>query len=277
MESIFVEANSVKLHVKKCGRGMPCLLLHGYPETWYCWRHTMKALEPHFTVYAPDFRGWGESEKKPPYSLKTMVEDTLSLMDALSMKETYLVGHDWGAAGAYLIARDFPQYVTKFVTVNMPVKRFDWTKTLHFYVFNTFLIPEIVMGLASDGVVKFIIRWWAYNHAAFPEEVLRVYQDAARQPGANKTTLGYYRNSLRAMLFGKMKMGPFFKPKIPEVPWLVLWGAKDPVSPMKNVNYFKEDVPGVPVILIDDAGHFPQEEQPEAFNRHLLEFLLNGR
>lgn len=234
----------------------------------------MKALEPHFTVYAPDFRGWGESEKNPPYSLKTMVEDTLSLMDALNMKETFLVGHDWGAAVAYLIARDFPKYVKKFVTVNMPVKRFDWTKTLHFYVFNTFLIPEIVMGLASDRVVQFIIRWWAHNHDAFPDEVLRVYQDAARKEGANKAALGYYRNSLRAMMIGKTKMGPFFKPKIPEAPWLVLWGTKDPVSPMKNVNYFKEDVPGVPVILIEDAGHFPQEEQPEVFNKHLLEFLL---
>ena len=274
-ETLFVTANGVKLHAKKCGSGAPCFLLHGYPQTWHTWRFAMKALAPHFTVYAPDFRGWGKSEKKPPYHLRTMVDDTLCLMDALEIKKAHFVGHDWGAAAAYLIARDVPERVEKLVTVNMPVKRFDWTKTLHFYVFNMMGVPEILMKINSDAVVKFIMRWWAHNHDAFPDEVLRVYQDAAGKPGANKATLGYYRSSLRSMMFGKnkLKMGPLFKAVVPAVPWQALWGDKDSVSPLKNVEYFKEDAPGVPVTLIENAGHFPQEEQPETFNKHLLEFL----
>lgn len=279
-ESLYIAANGVKLHVKTCGSGAPCLLLHGYPQTWYTWRHVMKELSPHFTVVAPDFRGWGESEKKPPYNLRVMVEDTLALMDELKITKAHLVGHDWGAAVAYLIARDYPEHVEKLVTVNMPVRRFDWTKTLHFYFFNMMFLPEIIMRLNSDAVVKFIIRWWAHNRDAFPDDALRVYQYAARQPSVNKATLGYYRNSLRSMLFARggknLKMGPLYQAKIPSVPWHVLWGDKDSVSPMKNVEYFKEDCPGVPVTLIENAGHFPQEEQPGIFNSHLLSFLLNS-
>ncbi len=79
------------------------------------------------------------------------------------------------------------------------------------------------------------------------------------------------------MLFARggknLKMGPLHKAKIPPVPWTVLWGDSDAVSPLKNVEYFKEDVPGVPVVLIQNAGHFPQEEQPGIFNQHLLNFL----
>lgn len=282
-ESIFVTANNVKLHVKKCGaeKGKtPCLLLHGYPQTWFTWRHAMKELSPHFSVFAPDFRGWGDSEKKPPYDLRAMINDTLALMDALEIKKAHFIGHDWGAAATYLIARDNPERVEKLVTVNMPVKRFDWTKTLHFYVFNMMLVPEILMKLNSDAVVKFIMRWWSYNRDAFPDDVLRVYQDAARKPGANRATLGYYRNSLRSMLFARggksLNMGPLYKAIIPRVPWTVLWGDKDAVSPLKNVEYFKEDAPGVPVVLIQDAGHFPQEEQPGIFNSELLKFLLQS-
>lgn len=273
--SHFVELNGALLHYKRVGSGPPVVLLHGYPETWYTWRHAMPALAPYFTVYAPDFRGWGGSEAKGPYGLRTMVEDTVALLDHWQLPQAHIVGHDWGGAVTFALRKAAPTRIAKMVTINMPVKRFDMTRPLHFYAFNTPLLMEIVMGLASDWVVKTILRWWAHNLAAFPDEVLRAYQAAARRPGANAATRGYYRNTFRTALFRRAESYGLGEraPQDTRFDWQCLWGADDPVSPLKNVAYFKEDAPGVPVALIPGAGHFPQEEQPEIFNRLLLDFL----
>ena len=269
--------NGIHLHLRTEGTGPPCILLHGYPETSYTWRHTIPALARHFTVYAPDFRGWGESEARGPYSLDTMVDDILALMDALGHERYTLVGHDWGAATAYHIARLHPERLDRLVTINMPAKRFNKWRPLHFYFFMLPLLPEVVMGLFGDGFVRLILRWWAHRQDAFPESVVRYYQAAARRPGANGATRSYYRNTMWDMALPRGKkqdLGPHARPRRVSVPWHVLWGAQDPVSPLENVEYFREDVPGVPVTLIQDAGHFPQEEQPERFNEALLAFLL---
>lgn len=273
-----MHVNGVRIHLSTEGHGPACLLLHGYPETSYTWRHVIPALAPHYTVHAPDFRGWGDSEATGPYSLDGMVDDTLALMDALGHERYTVVGHDWGAATAYRMALLHPERFDRLVTINMPLKRFNKVRPLHFYFFLMPLLPEIIMGLFGDAFVRLILRWWTHNQAALPEEVIRHYQAAARQPGANQATRAYYRNTMWEMALPRGKkqgLGPHAHPHRITVPWHVLWGANDPVSPMENVRYFQEDMPGIPVTLIDEAGHFPQEEQPDAFNRHLLSFLLH--
>lgn len=277
--SHFADVNGVRLHYKKAGAGPACLLLHGYPETWYTWRHLIPVLAKQFTVYAPDFRGWGDSDKQGPYSLRVMVEDTLALMDHWGHAKYHVVGHDWGGAVTFALSKVAPERLAKMASVNMPVKRFDPTKPLHFYVFNTPLLPEMLMGMASDRVVAFILRWWSHNHAAFTPEVLRAYQDNARQPGANAASRGYYRATFRSVLARRKSesygLGETQKMP-PPIPWLCLWGTRDRVSPLANAEYFKQDVPGVPVHYIEDAGHFPQEEQPEVFNREVVSFFTAG-
>lgn len=272
--SEFHTVNGARLHIKIAGEGPPLLLLHGYPETWYTWRFVMEALAGQFTLYAPDFRGWGESEATGPYTMRSMAEDTLALMNLFGHTTYNVVGHDWGAAVAYALSKNEGARIAKLMTVNMPVKRADLTRPLHFYFYNMPLLPDLLMHVGSDSVVRGILRWWGYNQEAFPANVIEIYQAAARQPGANAASLGYYRNMVRSVLFRTPDAyGLGSKPHKPAMPWQVLWGANDRVSPLKNVAYFKEDMPGVPVTLIDNAGHFPQEEQPVEFVRLVREFM----
>ena len=89
--------NGIKLHYVIGGHGDPVVLLHGWPETWYAWRHVMPALAKNYTVIAPDLRGLGDSSKPPTgYDGKTVAEDIHQLVTQLGYKTIFLVGHDIG-------------------------------------------------------------------------------------------------------------------------------------------------------------------------------------
>ena len=89
--------NGIQLHYVIGGQGDPVVLLHGWPETWYEWRHVMPALAKNYTVIAPDLRGHGDSSKPPTgYDGKTLAEDIYQLVTKLGYKSIFLVGHDVG-------------------------------------------------------------------------------------------------------------------------------------------------------------------------------------
>ena len=93
--------NGIQLHYVIGGKGDPVVLLHGWPETWYEWRHVMPDLAKNYTVIAPDLRGIGDSSKPPTgYDGKTVAEDIHQLVTKLGFNSTYLVGHDIGDTGS---------------------------------------------------------------------------------------------------------------------------------------------------------------------------------
>src|SRR5947209_13655038 len=94
-----IETNGVRLHCAKAGKGPLVVLLHGFPDSWYSWREQIAPLAKHFTVLAPDLRGYNESDKPEgveAYDIRHLVRDIVGLLDALGKKRAHLVGHDWG-------------------------------------------------------------------------------------------------------------------------------------------------------------------------------------
>ncbi len=101
--------NGIQLHYVIGGHGPPLVLLHGWPETWYEWRHVMPALAKNYTVIAPDLRGLGDSSKPlTGYDGKTTAEDIHQLVAQLGFKQIFLVGHDVGSQPAYSYAACTP-------------------------------------------------------------------------------------------------------------------------------------------------------------------------
>jgi pimeloyl-ACP methyl ester carboxylesterase len=100
-----VKANGINLHIAEQGGGPLVLLCHGFPETWYCWRHQIPALaKAGFHVVAPDMRGYGQTDAPPEvasYSMMHLVGDMVGLVAALGQKQAIIVGHDWGASVAW--------------------------------------------------------------------------------------------------------------------------------------------------------------------------------
>ena len=113
--------NGIKLHYVIGGHGDPVVLLHGWPETWYAWRHVMPALAKNYTVIAPDLRGLGDSSKPPTgYDGKTVAEDIHQLVTQLGYKTIFLVGHDIGTWVAYPYAAAHPTEVKGLAIMEVP-------------------------------------------------------------------------------------------------------------------------------------------------------------
>jgi pimeloyl-ACP methyl ester carboxylesterase len=110
MEHLTVPANGAAFHVARAGKGPPLLLLHGWPEFWLTWEPVMALLADRYTVFAPDLRGFGDSDKPTgPFGPDQHAADMLALMDALDLNQVGVVGHDIGGALMQPLARRAPQ------------------------------------------------------------------------------------------------------------------------------------------------------------------------
>ena len=119
-----IQANGITMRVAEAGRGPLVLLLHGFPESWYSWRHQMRALAAAgYHVVAPDMRGYGRTDAPPEieaYDALDLSGDVTGLLDALGEKTAVLVGHDWGAAVAWYSALLAPERFSALITMSVP-------------------------------------------------------------------------------------------------------------------------------------------------------------
>src|SRR5579863_8228684 len=104
----FIETNGIRMHLAECGTGPLVVLCHGWPESWYSWRHQLQALaEAGYRVVAPDQRGYGETDKPQAieaYNILNLVSDIVGLVNSLGEERAVIVGHDWGAPVAWTSA-----------------------------------------------------------------------------------------------------------------------------------------------------------------------------
>ncbi len=120
----FVTANGIRFRVAELGEGPLVLLLHGWPESWYSWRHQMRALaESGYRAAAPDMRGYGDTDKPEAvetYDMHHLMADVTGLVEALGEERCHLVGHDWGAIVAWPTAVCFPERFRSLITMSVP-------------------------------------------------------------------------------------------------------------------------------------------------------------
>jgi epoxide hydrolase A/B len=119
-----VEVNGIRIHFAEAGSGQLVLLCHGFPESWYSWRHQLKALaEAGYHAVAPDMRGYGQTDKPDEiekYTLLHMVGDMVGLLDALGADKAAIAGHDWGAPVAWNAALMRPDRFRGVIGLSVP-------------------------------------------------------------------------------------------------------------------------------------------------------------
>src|SRR5918994_4594344 len=115
-----IRVNGVRLHVAEAGAGPPLILLHGWPQHWWCWRRVIPRLAEEYRVIAPDLRGWGWSDApRDDYAKSTFAADIVALIDAEGLDGVRIIGHDWGGFTAFLIALAHPARVERMVVLDV--------------------------------------------------------------------------------------------------------------------------------------------------------------
>lgn len=280
----FVEANGIRFHVVTAGEGPLVLLLHGFPQFWYGWRHQIPALARKFRVVAPDLRGYGDTDKPPrvaDYRTGVLAADVVALVRALGADKAHVVGHDWGGGVAWVTALEHPEVVDRLAVLNCPhPKPFaralrsnprQLLRSWYMFFFQLPLIPELLFKAAPDAMVERMFRRMAVRSEAFTDEDLRRFKEAALKPGALTAAINYYRATFRN--FSSMRELDRSERKI-AAPTLLVW-AEDDVALGKELTVGMEPLFSGPfrVHYVPNCSHWVNEEQPEIVNRLLLEHL----
>ncbi|MFC6836557.1 alpha/beta fold hydrolase [Halomarina ordinaria] len=279
--SRYVTTDGVTLHVRAVGPedGPLAVLLHGFPEFWYGWRHQLDALAgAGYRVLIPDQRGYNLSDKPEgtsAYRVDRLVEDVVGLLDDAGAETARVVGHDWGAMVAWCLALDRPGRVERLGILNVPhpaafgeTLREDWRQGLRSWYAGFFQLPRVPERVLRAREFELLTRALTDGSrpGTFSEVDLARYRTAWGRPGALTAMLNWYRaNGLRSDLFDR-------RGRV-SVPTLVLWGARDTALVRENAARSVEYCDDADLVLFEDATHWLQHEKPEAVNGHLVEFL----
>ena len=280
----FANVNGIRMHyVERGQKGRPLvLLLHGFPEMWWSWRHQIDPLvEAGFRVVAPDLRGYAQTDRIAPYDIDTLTADVCALVDHLGEKNAIVVGHDWGGGVAWHLAATRSEHCQKLVVMNCPHPAMlqralltKWSQIKRSWYMFFFLIPKLPeRWLVRDraSIVARIFRAAAVDKSRFGREDVEPYREAMLLPGAAHAAIEWYRTSLRA---GVSREGRNRKyPRI-SAPTLLVWAMDDVALGYEDL------VPGTDRLVsslrierIDRCGHFVQTECPERVNPLLIDFV----
>jgi len=279
----FIAVNGVKLHVVSAGPadGEPILMLHGFPEFWYGWRHQIEALaQAGFRVITPDQRGYNLSDKPRglcAYNLDTLAADILGLIDHYGYDRVYLAGHDWGAAVAWHLATTTPERLHRLAILNVPhphvmvetVRRSlrQLRKSWYIGFFQMPVLPELFSS-AGDFYFSAQALLQSSKPGTFSDADITEYIRAWKQPGAFSSMINWYRAMGR-----RLDDGAFLNNARVTVPTIIIWGAQDRFLQREMAQESTTLCDDARVIYFEDATHWVQHEKPNEVNALLSEFF----
>ncbi len=262
------------------------VMLHGFPECWYSWRHQLRALSDSFDCVAPEMRGYGETDAPAgvaSYTLDKLVGDVADLVHALGRERAVIVGHDWGGGVAWAVALQRPELVERLAVMNCPhLKRFaeelrrnprQMLRSWYMLFFQIPRLPEALFRARNFAALDRAMRANAAHPEAFTDEDLRHFHDAFRNPYSITAAINYYRANLRENLRARPGAQAWLERKI-AAPTLVIWGEQD-FALGKELTYNMDPLFRGPfqIRYIADSNHWVQQERPDLVNQYLREFL----
>lgn len=305
-----VQTNGIHLHLSEAGEGPLVLLLHGWPESWYSWRHQLTALAAAgYHAVAPDVRGYGRSDKPraiEAYSMKNLLADCTGLLDALGEQTAVVVGHDWGAAMAWNSAALHPDRYRAVVGMSVPhlgrtpmpptqlFKHLFGEKWFYILYFQEPGVAEAELEADLPRTMRTLLAGVAGFDTMAEAVRARKKGDGFLSGLDTPGTLPDWLTEDDLAYFVKELQGSGFRgglnryrnmdrdwEEMPELatlrieqPALYLIGEKDPARALAPVDVMKPLVPRLEeVLVIPDAGHWVQQERAAEVNAALLAFL----
>lgn len=279
-----MEINGLALEVAVANEGGErglALLLHGFPECAFSWRFQVRLLaDMGYEVWAPNMRGYARSDKPPrvaDYALDVLVADVAALIDAAARDDVLLIGHDWGAAIAWMAAIRSVRRLDRLVIMNVPhpaafrreLRGFrQLRRSWYVLFFQIPWLPEKLIGARQARAVAKAFTGMAVDKARFPAPVTDVYRENALRPGALTSMINYYRAALR----GRKAVANEEFAAI-EVPTLMLWGTEDTALTIETTQGTDEYVTDLTLRYLEGVSHWVQQEAPEKVNALLRAWL----
>ncbi len=289
MRERYVAANGIRLFCYEAGdpNDPLVLLLHGFPEIAYAWRFQVDAIAAEgYHVVAPDMPGYGRSDKPDVvYDIEFLNGTMASLVGSLGHAQCVIAGHDWGGILVWQFARQFPELTAGVIGLNTP----DLVRTpiapvamLRAIFVDT---PIYIIQFQERGLAEWVLSWGrgaddfiemiylnqtTKNLAVFPPEVLEVYKQAFRPIGALTPPIEYYRNMDR-----NWELSAAWCDRTIAVPCLMISAADDPVLPPSLAIGMEDRIAQLTKVVIENCGHWTQQEQPEATNAAIMPYLAS--
>ena len=277
----YAQIGGVKLHYATAGEGdRLVILLHGFPEFWYSWRHQITGLSEDYKVVAPDMRGYNLSdkpEKISDYEMDKLVDDITGLIRHFGYKTAAVIGHDWGASVAWALAQKHPEFLWKLGALQVPpipVWKKNQTlkqllKSWYMFAFQIPVLPEMIFRINDYAVLEKALKKSTAEKNIFTEADIAEYKKAWKEPGALTAMLNYYR----ANIFRRFFTNTADTAKI-KVPTVFIYGEQDQVIMPESVRGIGEmiDAP-FEEFHIPTSGHWVQQEAAAAVTEILREFL----
>ncbi|GLJ41738.1 hypothetical protein SUGI_0863820 [Cryptomeria japonica] len=302
-----VDVGELKLHVAEIGSGPAVLLLHGFPEIWYSWRHQMTALaDAGFHAIAPDFRGYGLSDQPSQIekgSSVDLVEDMAGLLDAFGIQKVFVVAKDFGVLIAYYLHLLHPERVRGIITLGLPYLvpgqgSFSLDSFPQGFYVRHWAEPGRALADFGRFDVETVVRniYTLFSRSEVPmaeegKEIMDLYDPATPLPSwftenDLKTYSSLYEKSGFAFAMQVPYMSSTSWGKLAEltdytikVPALLIMGTKDYALKFPGMEYYinsdilKSQVPNLEIKFFPEGSHFVQEQFPEKVSNLVLGFL----
>ncbi len=263
------------------------LLLHGFPEHAHAWRHQLPMLARlGYLAWAVNLRGYGRSSRPPrvrDYAIEHLLTDVAALIDAAGQEEVTLIAHDWGAVIAWYFAMRRIRPLARLVIMNVPhpgpmareyrsnpqQRRRSW----YALFFQIPVLPEKLLGRKDAAAIGRIFSEGTVAAGRISEADAEVFARNARQPGALRAMINYYRALIGGG--GARRQSAMGFPAI-DVPTLLVWGEQD-VALCKATTYGTDAwVNPLTVRYLPEASHWVQQDDPEQVNA-MLEAFVSGQ
>jgi pimeloyl-ACP methyl ester carboxylesterase len=283
VEHRWVSAGGLRTHVALAGDGTPLLLLHGWPQHWWCWRYLIPLLASSHRVIAPDLRGHGWTDAPPGgYDKETLASDVLALLDALELERVQLIGHDWGGWVGFLLCLRAPERFERYLALNTghPWPSANARNLLSLWRFAYQLVvgsPAAgpwLLRTQADRLMERALRDGAARPEAFTDADLAIFAERLRDPArAHASSLLYRTFVLSEQL--PIALGRYRSQRL-RTSTRMLFGTQDPVLTPRLLEGYEPHADDMSVELVEDAGHFIAEDRPELVAERALAFFAGG-
>ncbi len=264
-----LQAAGVRFHIAEAGAGEPVLLVHGWPQNWFCWRKVVPLLARERRVICPDLRGFGWSEAPPgPYDKQTLADAILAILDVLELERVDLVAHDWGAWAGFLLCLDHPDRIAHYLALNIyppwpdPPSPSAAPGLARLWYQAAIAMPGLGRALIRHtDFVRRLIAAGAVHPEAWSAEDLELFASLLREPARADASVHLYRTFLARELRPYLA-GQHHGRRL-RVPTLLLHGTHDLAVDHRRLGQWQRWADEMAVELRDDSGHFIAEEIPD--------------